>query len=98
MIQEIDEHRANLDQIERARRAAETELVESRDRANLLHQQNNSLINQKHKYEKELQSIQDEVEEASNEAKNAREKAVKAVQDATFMSEDLRKEQVRKYD
>ena len=78
---EIEESRANLEQIERARKVAETELVESRDRANLLHQQNNVFINQKRKYERELQVISDEVEEALNEAKNAKDKAVKAVQD-----------------
>jgi len=53
---EINEHRTNLEQIERARKVAETELIESRDRANMLHQQNNVFINQKRKFERELQA------------------------------------------
>ena len=53
--------RGNLEQIERTRKVAETELVESRDRANMLHQQNTSYINQKRKHERELQAISDEV-------------------------------------
>ena len=58
---EISEMRGNLEQIERTRKVAETELVESRDRANMLHQQNTSYINQKRKHERELQAISDEV-------------------------------------
>ena len=52
---EISEMRGNLEQIERSRKVAENELVESRDRANMLHQQNTSLINQKRKHEREVQ-------------------------------------------
>jgi len=40
-----------------------------------------------------IQAITDEVDDANNEAKNAKDKAVKAISDATIMSEELRKEQ-----
>jgi len=90
---EIEELRANIEQCDRARKMAEGELVESRDRANLLHAQNTSLINQKRKAERELHDIMSEVEECCQEAKNAEEKARKAVVDAQAMSEELKKEQ-----
>lgn len=90
---ELEELRANIEQIERARKLAEQELIESRDRATLLHAQNNNLINQKRKTERELQDIMSEVEECCQEAKNAEEKARKAVVDAQAMSEELKKEQ-----
>merc|ERR1712173_464627 len=46
---EIEELRNAVEQAERGRKLAETELNESNERSNLLHTQNTSLINQKRK-------------------------------------------------
>lgn len=90
---EVDELRAALEQAERGRRLAETELLESSERVQLLHSQNTSLINQKKKLEVDMGQLQAEVEDALQESRNADEKAKKAVTDAAMMAEELKKEQ-----
>merc|ERR1711970_410235 len=82
-----------VEQAERGRKLAETELNESNERSNLLHTQNTALINQKRKLETELQQIQGEVEESVSECRNAEDKAKKSITDAAMMSEELKKEQ-----
>merc|ERR1711941_198407 len=72
---EIEELRNAVEQAERGRKLAETELNESNERSNLLHTQNTALINQKRKLEAELQQTQGEVEEIVSEGRNAEEKA-----------------------
>merc|ERR1711884_785304 len=62
---EIEELRNAVEQAERGRKLAETELNESNERSNLLHTQNTALINQKRKLETELQQAQGEVEEST---------------------------------
>merc|ERR1712154_623746 len=76
---EIEELRNSVEQAERGRKLAETELNESNERSNLLHTQNTALINQKRKLEAELQQTQGEVEESVSECRNAEEKAKKAI-------------------
>merc|ERR1739848_956685 len=67
---EIEELRNAVEQAERGRKLAETELNESSERSNLLHTQNTALINQKRKLEAELQQTQGEVEESVSECRN----------------------------
>merc|ERR1711972_969695 len=90
---EIEELRNAVEQAERGRKLAETELNESNERSNLLHTQNTAHINQKRKLETELQQAQGEVEEAISECRNAEEKAKKSITDAAMMAEELKKEQ-----
>jgi myosin heavy subunit len=90
---EIEELRNGVEQAERGRKLAETELNESSERSNLLHTQNTALINQKRKLEAELQQVQGEIEESVSECRNAEEKAKKAITDAAMMAEELKKEQ-----
>merc|ERR1739845_170726 len=90
---EIEELRNSVEQAERGRKLAETELNESAERSNLLHTQNTALINQKRKLEAELQQVQGEVEESVSECRNAEDKAKKSITDAAMMSEELKKEQ-----
>uniref|UniRef100_A0A8C4X7D4 Myosin-7B n=1 Tax=Erpetoichthys calabaricus TaxID=27687 RepID=A0A8C4X7D4_ERPCA len=84
---ELDELRAALDQAERSRKLAEQELMDATERANLLHSQNTSLINQKKKLDSDISQMQQEVDEAIQEARNAEEKAKKAINDVS--SSDL---------
>uniref|UniRef100_A0AAV2M7K7 Myosin heavy chain n=1 Tax=Knipowitschia caucasica TaxID=637954 RepID=A0AAV2M7K7_KNICA len=93
MLAEIEELRAALEQTERSRKVAEQELVDASERVGLLHSQNTNLINTKRKIEADLMQIQGEVEDAIQEARNAEEKAKKAITDAAMMAEELKKEQ-----
>ncbi|XP_072571720.1 myosin heavy chain, fast skeletal muscle-like isoform X1 [Paramormyrops kingsleyae] len=93
MLAEIEELRAALEQTERGRKVAEQELVDASERVGLLHSQNTSLINTKKKLEGDLVQVQGEVDDAIQEARNAEEKAKKAITDAAMMAEELKKEQ-----
>uniref|UniRef100_A0A3B4UTU0 Myosin heavy chain, fast skeletal muscle-like n=1 Tax=Seriola dumerili TaxID=41447 RepID=A0A3B4UTU0_SERDU len=93
MLAEIEELRVALEQTERGRKMAEQELVDASERVGLLHSQNTNLINTKKKLEADLVQIQGEVEDAVQEARNAEEKAKKAITDAAMMAEELKKEQ-----
>ncbi|XP_068888745.1 myosin heavy chain, skeletal muscle, adult [Aphelocoma coerulescens] len=90
---EVEELRAALEQTERSRKLAEQELLDATERAQLLHTQNTSLINTKKKLETDISQIQGEMEDIIQEARNAEEKAKKAITDAAMMAEELKKEQ-----
>ncbi|KAM8814993.1 myosin-1 isoform 1-T1 [Rhynchonycteris naso] len=90
---EIEELRAALEQTERSRKIAEQELLDASERVQLLHTQNTSLINTKKKLETDISQIQGEMEDIVQEARNAEEKAKKAITDAAMMAEELKKEQ-----
>ncbi|XP_039569903.1 myosin heavy chain, skeletal muscle, adult [Passer montanus] len=90
---EVEELRAALEQTERSRKLAEQELLDATERAQLLHTQNTSLINTKKKLETDIAQIQSEMEDTIQEARNAEEKAKKAITDAAMMAEELKKEQ-----
>merc|ERR1712226_952685 len=87
---ELEELRGALEQAERGRKLAESELLEANERGGLLHTQNTALINSKRKVEQEFQAAQCEVEESLSEQRNAEEKANA---DAAMMAEELKKEQ-----
>ncbi|MCJ8729593.1 hypothetical protein PDJAM_G00108260 [Pangasius djambal] len=93
LLAEIEELRTALEQTERSRKVAEQELVDASERVTLLHSQNTSLINTKKKLEADLVQIQGEMEDILQEARNAEEKAKKAITDAAMMAEELKKEQ-----
>ncbi|CDQ82531.1 unnamed protein product [Oncorhynchus mykiss] len=88
----VDSMQSTLDS-ERGRKVAETELVDASERVGLLHSQNTSLLNTKKKLETDLVQVQGEVEDIVQEARNAEEKAKKAITDAAMMAEELKKEQ-----
>ncbi|KAK0138918.1 Myosin heavy chain, fast skeletal muscle [Merluccius polli] len=93
ILAEIEELRAALEQTERSRKVAEQELVDASERVGLLHSQNTNLLNTKKKLEADLIQIQGEVEDTIQDARNAEEKAKKAITDAAMMAEELKKEQ-----
>ncbi|OXB53222.1 hypothetical protein ASZ78_014545, partial [Callipepla squamata] len=80
------ERRANLLQAEIEELRAALEQTE-RSR------KNTSLINTKKKLETDIAQIQSEMEDTIQEARNAEEKAKKAITDAAMMAEELKKEQ-----
>ncbi|XP_053282586.1 myosin heavy chain, fast skeletal muscle-like isoform X2 [Pleuronectes platessa] len=93
MVAEIEELRVALEQTERGRKVAEQELVDASERVGLLHSQNTSLLNTKKKLESDLTQVQSEVDDTVQEARNAEDKAKKAITDAAMMAEELKKEQ-----
>ncbi|XP_062264948.1 myosin heavy chain, fast skeletal muscle-like [Platichthys flesus] len=93
MQAEIEELRVVMEQTERSRKIVEQELVDASERAGLLHSQNISLLNTKKKIETDVTRLHGEIEEVIQEARNAEEKAKKAITDAAMMAEELRKEQ-----
>ncbi|NXU10807.1 MYH1B protein, partial [Pardalotus punctatus] len=90
---EVEELRAALEQTEWSRKVAEQELLDATERVQLLHTQNTSLFNTKKKLETDMAQIQTEIEDVTNEAKSAEERAKKAMTDAAMMAEELKKEQ-----
>ncbi|KFW93989.1 Myosin-3, partial [Phalacrocorax carbo] len=92
---EVEELRAALEQTERSRKVAEQELMDASERVQLLHNKNKPLMmfNTKKKLETDVMQIQGEMEEMIQEARNAEEKAKKAITDAAMMAEELKKEQ-----
>ncbi|KAM8722957.1 myosin heavy chain, skeletal muscle, adult-like isoform 1-T1 [Acanthopagrus schlegelii] len=93
MMAENEEMVAALEQSERSRKLAEQELIDVNERVQLLHSQNTSLLNTKKKMEADLVRLQSEMEDTVQEARNADEKAKKAIMDAAMMAEELKKEQ-----
>ncbi|NXF27388.1 MYH1B protein, partial [Rhodinocichla rosea] len=81
---EVEELRAALEQTERSRKLAEQELLDASERVQLLHSQNTSLINTKKKLETDIAQIQGEMEDTIQEARNAEEKAKKAITDVSW--------------
>ncbi|XP_070704641.1 myosin-4-like [Pempheris klunzingeri] len=93
MQAEMEEVRATLEQTERSRKLAEQELLDASERVQLLHSQNTSLLNSRKKLEADLSQIQVEMDDGVQAARNAEEKAKKAITDAAMMAEELKKEQ-----
>ncbi|XP_075889839.1 myosin-4-like [Nelusetta ayraudi] len=93
MQAEVEELRVAVEQAERGRKLAEQELADACERVGLLHSQNTSLLNSKRKLDADVTHLQSEVEDAIQEARNAEEKAKKAITDAAMMAEELKKEQ-----
>merc|ERR1719427_1619873 len=83
---ELEESRTLLEQSDRGRRQAESELAEANDHLNDLSSQNNSLVINKRKMEGEMQTLQADLEEMLNKAK-------KAMVDAARLADELRAEQ-----
>uniref|UniRef100_A0A8C9DNH6 Myosin heavy chain 1 n=1 Tax=Prolemur simus TaxID=1328070 RepID=A0A8C9DNH6_PROSS len=78
-------------QLNHANRMAAEALKNYRNTQSIL--KNTSLINTKKKLETDISQIQGEMEDIVQEARNAEEKAKKAITDAAMMAEELKKEQ-----
>ncbi|XP_053645278.1 myosin heavy chain, muscle isoform X2 [Cherax quadricarinatus] len=90
---ELEETRTLIEQSDRGRRQAETEVHEAREQHSSLYEQYNSLTLAKRKLESETQTLQADYEEMLNEAKNSEDKAKKAMVDAARLADELRAEQ-----
>ncbi|XP_076337304.1 myosin heavy chain, muscle-like isoform X5 [Tachypleus tridentatus] len=90
---ELDETRQLLEQSDRGRRAAESELSDAHEQMNEMSANNASLSMAKRKLEGEMQALQADLDEMLNEAKQSEEKAKKAMVDAARLADELRAEQ-----
>merc|ERR1712212_1296738 len=90
---ELEESRTLLEQSDRGRRQAESELSETNESLNELTGQTNNLNLAKRKLEGQLQTLHADLDEMLNEAKNSEEKAKKAMVDAARLADELRAEQ-----
>jgi len=90
---ELEESRTLLEQSDRARRHAETELHDAKESIHNLGGMNAALTASKRKLEGEMATLQADMEEMLSEAKNSEEKAKKAMIDAARLADELRSEQ-----
>ncbi|KAK8736466.1 hypothetical protein OTU49_005019 [Cherax quadricarinatus] len=90
---ELEESRTLLEQSDRGRRQAESELSDANEQLGSLAAQNNSLAISKRKLEGELATLHSDIDEMLNEARNSEDKAKKAMVDAARLADELRAEQ-----
>ncbi|XP_042212117.1 myosin heavy chain, muscle-like isoform X1 [Homarus americanus] len=90
---ELEESRTLLEQSDRGRRQAESELSDANEKMGSLSAQNNSLAIAKRKLEGEMTTLQSDIDEMLNEARNSEDKAKKAMVDAARLADELRAEQ-----
>merc|ERR1719370_104296 len=90
---ELEESRTLLEQSDRGRRQAEADLADTHEQYQALYNQNNSLSISKRKLEGEIQTMQADLDDMLNDAKNSEDKAKKAMIDAARLADELRAEQ-----
>uniref|UniRef100_A0A2K6RZX8 Myosin heavy chain 1 n=1 Tax=Saimiri boliviensis boliviensis TaxID=39432 RepID=A0A2K6RZX8_SAIBB len=91
LTEQIAEGGKRIHELEKIKKQVEQE--KSEIQAALEEAENTSLINTKKKLETDISQIQGEMEDIVQEARNAEEKAKKAITDAAMMAEELKKEQ-----
>lgn len=83
LTSELEETRVSLESNERARKQAESELIDVTERYNQLSVQNAALSGLKRKLETENEQMRGELDDALAEARNADDRAKKAVGDVS---------------
>merc|ERR1711872_476314 len=90
---ELEEARTLLEQSDRGRRAAESELSDANETFSRYTATYNSLSVSKRKLEGEYATLHSDLDDMLNEAKNSEDKAKKAMVDAARLADELRAEQ-----
>jgi myosin heavy chain 6/7 len=90
---EMEEARSLLDSAERGKKQAENELFEARSAVNEMTAINAKATTEKRAAESEIHTMHAEIDDFLLQAKNAEEKAKKAIIDASRLAEELRTEQ-----
>merc|ERR1711892_1503016 len=90
---EIEEARSLLDSAERGKKQAECELSEARSAVNEMSALNAKATTEKRAAESEIHTLHAEIDDMLLQAKNAEEKAKKAMIDASRLADELRTEQ-----
>merc|ERR1712002_226103 len=89
---ELEESKTLLEQSDRARRQAESDLADAHEQYQKLFSANGLLTVAKRKLEGDLYTLQADLDEMLNEAKHSDEKMKKAIMDAARLSDELRTE------
>lgn len=92
---ELEESKALLEAGIRAQRQVEQELQDTREQVNDMQLANQAFTNQKRKLESDIHQMNADLDNLLSGAKNAEEKAKKAMIDAGRLADELRAEQVR---
>merc|ERR1719167_2079182 len=90
---EMEEARSLLDSAERGKKQTEAELAESRSAVNEMSSINSKATAEKRAVESEVHTMHAEIDDMLLQAKNAEEKAKKAMLDASRLADELRTEQ-----
>merc|ERR1712106_1265427 len=90
---EVEEARTLLEQAERGKRQAESDLSELNGNLTLLTNQNGSLSAAKRKLESEYATVHSEIDDMALEVRNSESKAKHAMADAARLADELRAEQ-----
>merc|ERR1712033_65531 len=89
---ELEESKTLLEQSDRARRQAESDLADAHEQYQNLFSANGLLTVAKRKLEGDLHTLHADLDEMLNEAKHSDEKMKKAIMDAARLSDELRTE------
>merc|ERR1711863_236544 len=90
---EVEESRALLDSADRAKRQLDADLADARNAVNEMQVINSKAMHDKRGLESVIHTIQAEIDEALQTAKNSEEKSKRAMVDAARLADELRAEQ-----
>merc|ERR1712107_647217 len=90
---EVEESRALLDSAERAKRQLDAELADARNAVNEMQVINSKAMHDKRGLESVIHTLQAEIDDALQQAKNSEEKSKRAMVDAARLADELRSEQ-----
>merc|ERR1711994_505734 len=90
---EVEESRALLDSADRAKRQLDSELSDARAAVNEMQVINSKAMHDKRGLESVIHTMQAEIDEALQNAKNSEEKSKRAMVDAARLADELRAEQ-----
>merc|ERR1711997_51569 len=90
---EVEESRALLDSADRGKRQIDSELADSRNAVNEMQIINSKAMHDKRGLESVIHTLQAEIDDALQQAKNSEEKSKRAMVDAARLADELRSEQ-----
>merc|ERR1712024_101822 len=90
---EVEESRALLDSADRGKRQLDSELADARNAVNEMQVINSKAMHDKRGLESVIHTMQAEIDEALQNAKNSEEKSKRAMVDAARLADELRAEQ-----
>jgi len=90
---EVEESRALLDSADRSKRQLETELADARTAVSEMSVINNKDMHEKRSLESVIHTLQAEIDDALQAAKNSEDKSKRAMVDAARLADELRAEQ-----
>merc|ERR1712193_271955 len=93
MSGEVEESRALLDSAERSKRGLDAELSDARNAVNEMQVINTKAMHDKRGLESVIHTLQAEIDDALQQAKNSEDKSKRAMVDAARLADELRAEQ-----